>query len=1657
MNSICQILSNANFVQNDDRVWHPLHIKEFAYNDGDQAELYLLNAIREATDKSSRSPELAAKMIDWPSTYHLTSRRSNLLRPFEAQLKNKKVLEIGCGCGAITRFLGEAGAQVVSVEGSLRRATIARARCEDLDNVEIICVPSDELPDIGEFDFVLLIGVLEYARVFLGESGQKLLLDSCYSRLNENGKLFVAIENKLGIKYFAGAAEDHVGQPMFGVNNSYDDTGVMTFGRAELKEILGCSGFSYIEEYLPLPDYKLPTEIVTPLGWKKYSTQLTQLAIESAHKDVQGIAEPVFSVEQALKNIWQNNLAADLSNSFLFLAAKKEFFSENKILLHHYSDGRLPEYNKELIVTVNDNDLEVLTYSISKNSNVVSTQNTFKHKIEEQSAFFEGESLWLSLLNIVNKPGWTVGALQNWLKKWLDCLAREENISTELDKDTLLPGKYNDAMPFNILIDKNDNVKFIDLEWVSTDKISLGYVIFRGVLHSLLRITSVAASPEGENRNLQLLLEEILTGSNLNINKEDLESYWEREFEFMEQTQVGNVGYIRSAFKTAVLKTRISLIEYATRNADLASKINNCENNLNISLDKESARLKAIHQEEMASMTAANNELAEKNALLIHETQSKMLENQKMHEEISYLKNLIRELNDKINMHHSNVSDGNERYIHLERISHEQDKKIKELSDEINRLLSTNSWKLTKPLRFLMRLVRGQHQAALDPFKKITRQQLKKLYYKTPVQYRNKLLHTAFKLRPGWFLHHPEYQRINGTFTAANVNNQQLLTDFSLLPAKLERHPQNVALHCHIYYFDLIDEFVHHIAQVPFSLDVFVSVTSTEGQMVCKDKLSKLANINNLFVEIVPNRGRDIGPMFAHFGSRLKTYDFVGHIQSKKSLYNAGATLGWREYLFNALLGSKENIEKIFHQFELNKGLGIIYPQAFVQVPYAAFTWLANRADGHRLCSRMGIEMPDAYFNFPAGSMFWARVDALRPLFDLNLKWEDFPEELAQNDGTVAHAIERLLGVVPTALNYESLIIKDHQSPSWTTFRFDQQYFGRTFDTYQYLINDADTHIVAFDIFDTILTRPLLNPDHTKNVVMNALSSDEKVLFKQYRAQAEAVARDTAGRDIDIYEIYNVFAKLTKISAERCTEIAHLEAKTEYSSVYLRADAKELMSRVKRAGKKVVLISDMFLPRETVVSMLDKFEVKDWDELYLSSDIGLRKDTGKLYEYMFEKEGVAGSNVVMIGDNERSDLQLPSDFYKVRCLHLLRANDIAKSLTDYQIFMKDRTIEQDLNNELTLGLIIQKNLNKVANIEPDDLRLYSERAYQLGYNLVGPLLISFCEWLCQKAVENKIEHLYFLAREGKIIKEVFDRWYQSHNSNAIKSSYLQVSRRSVNVPKIREFKQIADIASIDFSSNGIETFLFERFGFELESAKWQEIYTRNLWSADKLVEIRNKDISSIEPLLKYLSEDIIKSAMIEYDAMNHYLEGTGIKGNDSSAIVDVGYSGTIQKSLNELLKKPVHGFYMATSHLIRDGMHPSSLTEGCFVSNGEANFIDSRIFSKSFALEQLLSANDAQIAKYVLNEHGLLDKVFKPLRDEEKATQPVRNDLQRGIMEYVSDALELKENFYPEFAPSLSVANKLYSGFVDSGKDKQNSVLQQLVLDDDYCGRGLVS
>ena len=168
---------------------------------------------------------------------------------------------------------------------------------------------------------------------------------------------------------------------------------------------------------------------------------------------------------------------------------------------------------------------------------------------------------------------------------------------------------------------------------------------------------------------------------------------------------------------------------------------------------------------------------------------------------------------------------------------------------------------------------------------------------------------------------------------------------------------------------------------------------------------------------VVPNRGRDIAPLLTEVGKHVRggAYDIVGHLHGKRSLA-VDAAMGdrWRRFLTGVLLGAGSGVAAALAPFAEDPALGLLFPEDRHVVG-----WTRNRAAAAGLAARMtpAPVLPD-WPVFPLGTMFWARPAALEPLWGLNLGTADFPPEPVAYDGTVLHAIERLLPAVCEATGH---------------------------------------------------------------------------------------------------------------------------------------------------------------------------------------------------------------------------------------------------------------------------------------------------------------------------------------------------------------------------------------------------------------------------------------------------------------------------------------------------------------------------------------------------------------------------------------------------------------------------------------------------------------
>ena len=348
--------------------------------------------------------------------------------------------------------------------------------------------------------------------------------------LKPGGRVVIAIENQLGLKYFAGAPEDHLGQAMYGIEGRYRNDQPQTFGRRALERILIRSGFGHSIFMAPFPDYKFPASIVTEAGFSEQDFDASALAWQSARRDPQLPPLLSFSPELAWPGIFDNKIALDLANSFLVVASPSDHqLIDSRVLAYHFSTDRYPQHCKETQFVRNKNEsIKVVCRSLSQGREEKSSSSISFHP-EPESDYILGTALSRDFVDIVSRDGWRIEEIGEFILRYLNIVAhlsssKQMSINCCSLEDSI-SGAVFDVIPQNIIVAEGGEWHLIDREWKLRSDITLGYLVFRALI-SLINLVSRFGS--AEDVILSTPCELIVAAFNsigFNIGAQELENY----------------------------------------------------------------------------------------------------------------------------------------------------------------------------------------------------------------------------------------------------------------------------------------------------------------------------------------------------------------------------------------------------------------------------------------------------------------------------------------------------------------------------------------------------------------------------------------------------------------------------------------------------------------------------------------------------------------------------------------------------------------------------------------------------------------------------------------------------------------------------------------------------------------------------------------------------------------------------------------------------------------------------------------------------------------------------------------------------------------------------------------------------------------------------
>lgn len=448
--------------------------------------------------------------------------------------------------------------------------------------------------------------------------------------------------------------------------------------------------------------------------------------------------------------------------------------------------------------------------------------------------------------------------------------------------------------------------------------------------------------------------------------------------------------------------------------------------------------------------------------------------------------------------------------------------------------------------------------------------------------------------------------------------------------------------------------------------------------------------------------------------------------------------------------------------------------------------------------------------------------------------------------------------------------------------------------------NKIDEHkIISFDMFDTLVRRNVANPSDVFLLVEdkynNTYVKDRDLQlkdFKKYRILAYEQAYKKNGAKCRVDDIYEELPKDFQSIKEILKKI---EIDIESKICVPNKEIVDIFNYANEIGKKIVIISDMYLSEECLVHILDRCGIKNYDGFFISCEYGKSKTNGLLYDICCKEMGVSYNEILHFGDGLKNDI-IRAKQKKIDTIWYRKK--VKLDYNDFKDFNKFEKEQYDIQQAFIR--------NHIEELESE--------VEKIGFSVFGPLVYGFCRWLHDQIIDQSIEKIFFLAREGLLFKKIYESLYPKDSE---KNKYLYVSRKSLIAPTYwiaPEYENV--IKSISKSKMiKVET-LVERWGLDVTTCidELQEVGLER----DTVVDGRKlNENNKIKELYDSLKKTIVDKSKEDYKILEQYLEQEEFGGK--CAIVDIGWNGGMQNALTKIAsiwKYPteVHGYYIGINY-----------------------------------------------------------------------------------------------------------------------------------------------
>lgn len=520
----------------------------------------------------------------------------------------------------------------------------------------------------------------------------------------------------------------------------------------------------------------------------------------------------------------------------------------------------------------------------------------------------------------------------------------------------------------------------------------------------------------------------------------------------------------------------------------------------------------------------------------------------------------------------------------------------------------------------------------------------------------------------------------------------------------------------------------------------------------------------------------------------------------------------------------------------------------------------------------------------------------------------------------------------------------------------------------------------SFDVFDTLITRRTAVPKGIFMLMQELIKRSGKYPlylvdnFYELRVGSEGLAREHAAnegkQEVTLEDIYKALSMTACITEEQQEELINLEIETECNNVLGITKNIDLLKQLVSQGEHVVLISDMYLGEKVIRRMIEQVDlIFEKIPVYVSSDFGVTKGNGELFRIVKNMEKADYSEWVHYGDNEYADIEAAEK------LGIEAVRVVPEEAKEYE------QPDKDLYHQLSVGVSKYIRSSGIEGVSGE-----------VGSSLAGPILYPYVKWVLEESLSRGINRLYFVARDGWILKQIADKIIQIEQYQ-IKTHYIYGSRKAWRLPSyngsIEDFDRILKWSNLD------EVLCLNDFAslFQMETEELKDALSvdyREISGKQNLFRIQKDNISRQLVENADFRNSLIQSQKENRRLVIEYLKQEMDVSDDNFAFVELAGTGFTQKCLADIIGNFYQGkilnFYFKLDSIQENG-------QCCFINFFPCNM------QRSYMLELLCRAPHGQTKAYVEKE-GHIEPVLEPYEGEQTRAYGLE-EYRRKVLAYV--------------------------------------------------------